>query len=91
MIVSNAYGQAISSKVTLAVGAGILITQQPETAYVNVGDTATYTVAATSLLPLTYQWYSAPAGSSTFTAISGATNRDVDGEFAALDGQRERI
>jgi hypothetical protein len=74
VIVSNAYGQAISAKATLAVGAGILITQQPHTAYVNEGDTATFTVAATSLLPLTYQWYSAPAGSSTFTAISGATN-----------------
>lgn len=84
VIVSNAYGQAISSKVTLAVGAGILITQQPETAYVNVGDTATYTVAATSLLPLTYQWYSAPAGSSTFTAISGATNATFTVSGAAL-------
>src|SRR6202000_1588903 len=50
------------------------VTKEPETAYVNVGDTATFTVAATSLLPLTYQWYSAPAGSSTFTAVSGATN-----------------
>jgi len=69
VIVSNAYGQAISTKATLAVGAGILITQQPETAYVSEGDTATFTVAATSVLPVTYQWYSAPAGSSTFTAI----------------------
>ncbi|HEY2821757.1 MAG TPA: hypothetical protein VGJ06_12010 [Candidatus Acidoferrum sp.] len=84
VIVSNAYGQAISTKVTLAVGAGILITQQPETAYVSVGDTATYTVAATSLLPLTYQWYSAPAGSSTFTAISGATNATFTVGAAAL-------
>ena len=91
VIVSNAYGQAISSKVTLAVGAGILITQQPETAYVNVGDTATYTVAATSLLPLTYQWYSAPAGSSTFTAISGATNPTLTVSSAGADGQRDRL
>jgi hypothetical protein len=74
VLVTNAYGQAISTKATLAVGAGILITQQPQTAYVNEGDNATFTVAATSLLPLTYQWYSAPAGSSTFTAVSGATN-----------------
>jgi hypothetical protein len=84
VLVSNAYGQAISTKVTLAVGAGILITQQPETAYVNVGDTATYTVAATSLLPLTYQWYSAPAGSATFTAISGATNTTLTVSSATL-------
>ncbi len=93
VIVSNAYGQAISSKVTLAVGAGILITQQPETAYVDVGDTATYTVAATSLLPLTYQWYSAPAGSSTFTAISGATNTTLTVSGAALtdDGNDYKV
>jgi hypothetical protein len=84
VVVSNAYGQAISSKVTLAVGVGILITQQPQNAYVNVGDTATFTVAATSLLPLTYQWYSAPAGSSTFTAISGATNTTLTVSSAAL-------
>ena len=84
VLVSNAYGQAISTKATLAVGAGILITQQPETAYVNEGDTATFTVAATSVLPVTYQWYSAPAGSSTFTAISGATNATFTVSSAAL-------
>lgn len=84
VLVSNPYGQAISTKAKLAIGAGILITQQPETAYVNEGDTATFTVAATSTLPLTYQWYSAPAGSSTFTAISGATNTTFTVPAAAL-------
>ena len=74
VIVSNAYGQVVSQQVTLAVGAGIQITQQPQTQYINVGDTATYTVAATSTLPLTYQWYEAAAGTSTFTAVAGATN-----------------
>ncbi|HEX4379246.1 MAG TPA: hypothetical protein VH022_04390, partial [Candidatus Acidoferrum sp.] len=84
VLVSNAYGQTISTKATLAIGSGILITQEPETAYVNEGDTATYTVAATSLLPLTYQWYSAPAGSATFTAISGATNTTFTVSSATL-------
>ena len=74
VIVSNAYGQVLSQQVTLAVGAGIQITQQPQTQYISVGDTATYTVAATSTLPLTYQWYEAPSGSSTFSAVAGATN-----------------
>ncbi len=72
--VSNAYGQVLSQQVTLAVGTGIQITQQPQTQYINVGDTATYTVAATSSAPLTYQWYEAPAGTSTFSAVAGATN-----------------
>jgi hypothetical protein len=74
VIVSNAYGQVLSQQVTLAVGTGIQITQQPQTQYINVGDTATYTVAATSTLPLTYQWYEAASGTSTFTAVAGATN-----------------
>ena len=74
VVVSNAFGQVLSQQVTLAVGAGIQITQQPQTQYINVGDMATYTVAATSTLPLTYQWYEAAAGTSTFTAVAGATN-----------------
>src|SRR3984957_886136 len=74
VIVSNAYGQVLSKQVTLAVGAGIQITQQPQTQYISVGDTATYTVSATSTLPLTYQWYEAPAGTSTFSPVAGATN-----------------
>src|SRR5882724_1999139 len=76
VVVSNAYGQAISQHATLAVGNGILlqITGQPVTQYVNVGDSATYQVTAVSSLPLTYQWFEAPPGSSTFTAIPGATS-----------------
>jgi hypothetical protein len=74
VLVSNTYGQVLSQQATLAVGTGILISPQPQTQYINVGDTATYTVGATSSLPLTYQWYEAAAGTSTFTAIAGATN-----------------
>ena len=76
VVVSNAYGQAISQHATLAVGNGILlqITGQPVTQYVNVGDSATFQVTAISSLPLTYQWYEALPGSSTFTLIPGATN-----------------
>jgi hypothetical protein len=57
----------------LAVGSGIQITQQPVTQYVAVGAPATFQVAATSNLPLTYQWYEAAPGSATFTPITGAT------------------
>jgi len=76
VIVSNAYGQAVSQPATLAVGSGILlqITGQPVTQYVDVGSSATYQVTAVSSLPLTYQWYVAAPGSSTFTAIAGATS-----------------
>jgi Immunoglobulin I-set domain len=76
VVVSNAYGQAISQHATLAVGNGILlqITGQPLTQYVDVGASATYQVTAISSLPLTYQWFEAPPGSSTFTAVAGGTN-----------------
>src|ERR1700678_1720432 len=73
VVVTNAYGQAVSQPVTLAVRSGIQITQQPATQYVDVGASATYQVTAVSNLPLTYQWYEAAPGSSTFTAIPGAT------------------
>jgi hypothetical protein len=75
VIVTNGYGQATSQPATLAVGNGILlqITGQPVTQYVGVGASATYQVTATSSLPLTYQWYEAAPGTSTFAAIPGAT------------------
>ncbi len=75
VVVTNAYGQAVSQPAPLAVGNGILlqITGQPMTQYVNLGAPATYMVTAVSSLPLTYQWFEAPPGSSTFTAIPGAT------------------
>src|SRR5271155_5605932 len=86
VVVTNAYGQAVSQPATLAVGSGILITQQPVTQYVDVGSTATFQVAATSNLPLTYQWYEAAPGSSTFTAIPGATGTTyTSGPTASTD------
>jgi hypothetical protein len=74
VIVSNGYGQALSQSAPLAVGNGIRITLQPVTQYVGAGAAASYQVNATSTAPLTYQWYQAAPGSSTFTAISGATS-----------------
>ncbi|HMH14201.1 MAG TPA: immunoglobulin domain-containing protein [Edaphobacter sp.] len=75
-IVSNPYGQAVSQPATLAVGNGIQlqIIHQPVTVFTNPGMSATYSVIATSSLPLTYQWYEALPGSATFTAIPGATS-----------------
>jgi hypothetical protein len=86
VIVSNNYGQAVSDHAPLAVGNGILlqITGQPVTQYVDVGASATYQVTAVSSLPLTYQWYEASPGSSTFTAIPGATSSTYTWDSAAL-------
>ncbi|NYF88998.1 hypothetical protein RBB79_05590 [Tunturiibacter empetritectus] len=73
VIVSNSYGQAVSQPAILAIGAGILITQQPVTVYVSAGASATLSVTATSTAPLTYQWYRAAPGTTVFNAIAGAT------------------
>ena len=85
VIVSNAYGQATSQLAPLAVGNGILlqITGQPATQYVDVGAPATYQVTAVSSLPLSYQWYEAAPGSSTFTPIDGATSSTYTLDSAA--------
>jgi hypothetical protein len=85
VIVTNAYGQATSQLAPLAVGNGILlqITGQPTTQYVDVGGSATYQVTAVSSLPLTYQWYEAAPGSSTFTPINGATSSTYTLDSAA--------
>ncbi|WP_433965582.1 immunoglobulin domain-containing protein [Tunturiibacter gelidiferens] len=74
VIVSNNYGQALSQTATLAIGTGILITKQPVDVFVNAGDSATFSVTATSALPLTYQWFEAAPGGATFSAIPGATS-----------------
>ncbi len=86
VIVTNAYGQATSQLAPLAVGNGILlqITGQPLTQYVDVGAPATYQVTAVSSLPLTYQWYEAAPGSSTFIPIIGATSSSYTVDSAAL-------
>jgi hypothetical protein len=73
VIVSNSYGQAASQTALLAIGNGIQITKQPVTAYVSTGAAATFSVTASSIVPLSYQWFKAAPGSSTFSAISGAT------------------
>jgi Bacterial lectin len=85
VIISNAYGQATSQLAPLAVGNGILlqITGQPTTQYVDVGASATYQVTAVSSLPLSYQWYEAAPGSSTFTPIDGATSSTYTLDSAA--------
>jgi hypothetical protein len=59
VIVSNAAGSVTSAVATLTVtgSSGITITTQPVSQSVTIGQSATFSVAATSgTLPLTYQW-----------------------------------
>jgi len=75
-IVSNSYGAAASRNAILAVGNGILvqITGQPQPVYVGAGAAANFSMTASSLLPLSYQWQKAGPGSSSFGDITGATS-----------------
>ena len=69
--VSDSSGGAVSATATLSVTSAPVapsITTQPASKSVNVGQTATFTVAAAGTATLTYQW------SKNGSAISGATS-----------------
>ncbi len=76
-VATNSADSATSNAATLTVNAAAVapaITTQPSNATVTAPTTATFTVVASGSPNPTYQWQSAPSGSSTFTAISGATS-----------------
>jgi hypothetical protein len=60
-----------SRPATLSIGNGVLIdiTNEPIDAHVQEGDSATFSVSATSNLPLSYQWWTALPGSATFNFL----------------------
>jgi Immunoglobulin I-set domain len=71
VMVSNAAGSVTSSAATLTVNGAATapaITQQPQSAQVNVGQTATFSVTASGTAPLSYQWAKNSAN------IAGATS-----------------
>jgi hypothetical protein len=70
--VTNPAGSVISGIATVVVGSSI--TSQPSSISVYPTQTTTFSVSAAGAGPFTYQWYIIPSGSSTGTAISGATS-----------------
>ncbi|HTS34496.1 MAG TPA: immunoglobulin domain-containing protein [Candidatus Solibacter sp.] len=66
--VSNPAGSVTSNAATLSVDSPPAITSQPSNQNVTVGQTATFTVAASGTAPLSYQWQKASAN------IAGATS-----------------
>jgi len=66
-----------SAPVSIAVNAAIAspsITTQPLSQSVTAGDTATFTVAASSTAALTYQWQESVNNGGSWTPITGATS-----------------
>jgi hypothetical protein len=81
VVVTNSYGSALSNRVVLAVGAGIVmqITSQPQTIYVPATSVASFNVSAncTGCTPA-YLWYWYAPGASTATALTdGAVSSGV--------------
>ncbi|MDF9832450.1 autotransporter-associated beta strand protein/T5SS/PEP-CTERM-associated repeat protein [Ereboglobus sp. PH5-5] len=73
-VATNARGNATSAAVTLTVNQAPTITTHPSNQSVIEGQNATFTVTATGNPVPQYQWQSAPAGSTTWGDISGATS-----------------
>ena len=76
VVVSNSAGSATSAMATLTVNAATVapaITTQPANQSVTVGQTATFSVAATGTAPLSYQWQKNSANISGATSASYTT------------------
>ncbi len=97
VVVSNGIGSATSNIATLTVNASDVapsITAQPTNQTVTAGQTATFTVTASGTSPLSYQWQSAPSGSSTFTNVGSASatpGLSVANTTVGMSGSKYRV
>lgn len=73
LVVTSAVGTTTSDPAALEVLWGAEVTAQPQTTTVVAGDDATFAVAVAGHLTPTLHWQTAPAGSSTWTDVPGAT------------------
>jgi len=78
--VTNAEGWADSGLATLRVSSAPAITTQPNSASVSVGQTATFSVAASGTAPLWYQWYKNGAAIGSASGSSYRTPATVAGD-----------
>ncbi len=83
VVVTNSVGSATSGNAVLTVNTPPAITSQPGNASVNAGQTATFSVTATGMAPLTYQWSKNAVAISGATAASYTTPAAVAGDSGA--------
>ncbi|PWU21672.1 MAG: hypothetical protein C5B50_01135, partial [Verrucomicrobia bacterium] len=93
VVVSNDFGSTNSPQVTLAVFTHITVLQEPASAQVNQGSSATFQVVAISSAPLSYQWYQdgnsiAGATGSAYT-IANAQSNNAGAYFASVSSPAE--
>lgn len=82
-VVSNTAGSVTSAQAILTVTVAIIppaITQQPVSDTVNVGQTATFTVAASGSVPLSYQWQKNEVNIGGATSASYTTPLATSGD-----------
>ena len=87
VVVSNAFGSAVSTVATLTVNTAPSITVPPSNQTVAVGETATFTVSVsvTGNLPLSYQW------SKNSVSIAGATSQSYTTPVTAQTDSGEQF
>jgi WD40 repeat protein len=76
VVVTNSYSAVTSAAVVLNMVATNLvqISAQPVSLAIESGQSARFTVLATTSGPLSYQWYAAPVGSGVYTALTDGGN-----------------
>ena len=82
--ISNVAGNVTSNNATLTLNFPPAISAQPANQTVNLGQTATFTVATTGTGPLSYQWTKNGANISGATAASYTTPGTVAGDSGAV-------
>jgi len=73
-VFTNVAGAAISEAATLTVHAPPLVTEQPASTTIEVGQSATFEAAASGFPTPTVQWEASTNGGATFSAVEGATS-----------------
>jgi len=74
-------------------GATLAIIQQPSDIHVENHRSGAFSVVTTAAPGITYQWQTAPAGSSTFTDVAGGTGASlkVNAELASNNNAQYRV
>ncbi len=86
---TNAAGSAMTTAALLTVNTPPLVTLNPVPLILNVGDTATFTAAASGTPSPTVQWRVSTDNGATFNAIPGATSNTLSFPVtAAMNGYR---
>lgn len=86
VVVTNGYGSATSSVVSLTVNVPVYIITQPQNQTVPSGSNARFSVTTGGNAPFNYQWYAFPSNNTTATATALVLNGFVYGATITSGG-----